>query len=168
MEDELYLAMKNYLDTGTLPTSFPSTKSNFISNCKTFSLNKKKFLIRLDKLVLSQSMLDDAWVEVHQHSGRDKTYQKFKKRFWFRGMSVWVRRKVKDCVPCSNKNNAKWPAHRTPLIPIPVEPKMWWRVHVDLIGPLPTSRAGRKYICIAVCALSKYMEAKRNIYQFFF
>ena len=103
MEDELYLAMKNYLDTGTLPTNFPSTKSNFISNCKTFSLNKKKFLIRLDKLVLSQSMLDDAWVEVHQHSGRDKTYQKFKNRFWFRGMSVWVRRKLKDCVPCSNK-----------------------------------------------------------------
>ena len=55
-------------------------------------------------------------------------------------MSVWVRQKVKECVPCTNKNNPNWPATRAPLIPIKVDPQMWWRVHVDLIGPLP----GRK------------------------
>ena len=168
MNDERYEAMVQFLDTGTLPTNFPSTKSNFISNCNNFSLNNKKFLMKGKKFVLRQSEISSVWKELHQHSGRDKTYEKFKARFWFHGMSVWVRKKLKDCVPCSNKNNAEWPAHRAPLIPIPVEPKMWWRVHVDLIGPLPTSRAGSKYICIAVCALSKYVEAKRNIYQFFF
>jgi hypothetical protein len=37
---------------------------------------------------------------------------------------------------------------------------MWWRVHIDLIGPLPESSVGNKYIFLAVCALSKYVEAQ--------
>jgi hypothetical protein len=119
-------------------------------------------LLPKPRLVLRISDLAVVWAEVHQHAGRDKTYEKFRKRFWFRGMSVWVKQKMKDCVPCSNKHNPQWPAHRAPLIPIPVEPKMWWRVHIDLVGPLPESSVGNKYIFLAVCALSKYVEAQEN------
>jgi hypothetical protein len=125
---------------------------------KNFSLNSKKEILRGTRILLKKSDLPKVWSDVHQHSGRDKTYEKFKNRFWFRGMSVWVREKLKDCVPCSNKHNPQWPAYRSPLIPIPVQPHLWWRVHIDLIGPLPKSCSGNKYILLAVCALSKYVE----------
>ena len=163
MDDEIYLDFVNYLSTGTLPKDFPSTKSNFIAQSKTFSLNRKNKLKRGELFVLKLSELDSTWAEIHQHAGRCKTYEKFKKRFWFRGMSVWVRKKTRECVPCSNKNNAEWPAQRAPLTPITVDPRLWWRVPVDLIGKLPTSSSGCKYIGLAVCALSKYVEAQGNI-----
>jgi len=168
MENGTYTKVKNYLIDGTLPSSFPSTKSNFIALCSKFSLNKKTRLIRDNRIVLKESEIEKIFRELHQHSGRNKTYQKFRERFWFPSMSVWVREKVRECVPCSNKNNLQWPAHRAPLMPIPVEPKLWWRVHVDLIGPLPRSTSGNCYISLAVCALSKYVEAKGNKFYIFY
>jgi len=45
-----------------------------------------------------------------------------------------------------------------------VEAKLWWRVHVDLIGPLPKTDTGNKYICIGVCSLSKFTEGKGNLF----
>jgi len=165
MEDDSYQEVVNFLSTGTLPTEFTSTKSNFIATSNKFSLNRKNLLLRQGKLVLKKSEIETVFKQVHQHSGRDITYKKFRSRFWFRGMYVWVQKKVKECVPCSNKNNPQWPAQRTPLIPIPVNPQMWWRVHVDLIGPLPESSSSNKYIAIAVCSFSKYLEAKGNYYS---
>ena len=166
MEGWQYEMFSNYLRTGTLPKVFPSTKSNFVSVVKHFSLNQKNRLVRDGRIVLKASEIEDVFAQLHQHSGREKTYAKFRKRFWFKGMSLWIREKVRNCVPCSNKNNLQWPAHRSPLTPIHVEAKLWWRVHVDLIGPLPKTHDGNKYIAIGVCALSKYTEAKGNFYSY--
>ena len=95
---------------------YTSTKSNFIATSNKFSLNRKNLLLRQGKLVLKKSEIETVFKQVHQHSGRDITYKKFQSRFWFRGMYVWAQKKVKECIPCSNKNNPQWPAHRTPLI----------------------------------------------------
>ena len=162
MEDESCQEVVDFLSTRTLPTEFTSTKSNFIATSNKFSLNRKNLLLRQGKLVLKKSEIETVFKQVHQHSSRDITYKKFQSRFWFRGMYVWVQKKVKKGVPCSNKNNPQWPAQRTPLIPIPVNPQTWWRVHVDLIGPLPESSSRNKYIAIAVCSFSKYLGAKGN------
>ena len=35
-----------------------------------------------------------------------------------------------------------------PLKTIPVVPKIFWRVHVDIFGPLPISRNGNKYVAL--------------------
>ena len=166
MEEGQYHMISNYLISGALPRVYPSTKSNFISVAKKFSLDEKNRLIRDGRIVLKKEDLERVYKELHQHSGRSKTYAKFRKRFWFKGMSLWVREKVRNCVPCSNKNNLQWPAHRSPLTPIEVEAKLWWRVHVDLIGPLPRTDNGNKYIAIGVCSLSKYTEGRRNLFYF--
>ena len=55
-----------------------------------------------------------------------------------------------------------WKASLPPLQPIPVEPKVMWRLHVDILGPLQMTRNGSKYVAIAVDAFSKYSEAARN------
>ena len=162
MDHSLYLQVTEFLSTGTVPTVFPSTQSNFVAMCKKFSLNRKGRLVRDGRIVLKDTEIEETFHQLHQHTGRNKTYQKFRERFWFPSMSVWVAEKVRQCVPCANKNNSQWPAVRSPLIPIPVEPKLWWRVHLDLIGPLPRSDSGNAYIGIGVCALCKYIEGKGN------
>ena len=71
--------------------------------------------------------------------------------------------KTKECVVCGHKNNVFNNAPVPPLKPIPVTPKIFWRVHVDLGGPLPKTKNGNRYLAIAVCAFSKYIEAKGNV-----
>jgi len=68
---------------------------------------------------------------------------------------------------CGHKNNVFNAAPVPPLIPIPVTPKIFWRVHVDLTGKLPVTSKGNKYIAVAICAFSKYIEAKGNSRIFF-
>jgi hypothetical protein len=48
------------------------------------------------------------------------------------------------------------------LIPIPVTPKIMWRIAVDFMGPFPMSRNGNVYAGIAQCAFTKFIEAARN------
>ena len=71
-----------------------------------------------------------------------------------------MRMKTKECVVCGHKNNVFNKAPVPPLVPIPVTPKMFWRVHVDLTAKLPETQNGNKYIAIAICAFSKFIEAK--------
>lgn len=56
----------------------------------------------------------------------------------------------------------------TPLRPIPVTPKIFWRVHIDLAGPFTKTTNGNKYIAIGVCAFIKYIEGKGNPNFFIF
>ena len=75
--------------------------------------------------------------------------------------------KTKECVICAHKNNM-FNTPPVPLLkPIPVQPKIFWRVHVDLSGKLPETTNGNKYIAVAICAFSKYIEAKGNVPYFF-
>ena len=60
------------------------------------------------------------------------------------------------------KSYLSWPSSMPPLKPIEVVPQSMWRIHVDILGPLPMSRHGNQYIALGVCALLKYVEAMRN------
>ena len=76
-------------------------------------------------------------------------------------MSLYVRKKVHEFVACAHKNSAVLPAEISPLIPISVEPKVVWRIHMDLMGPLkPVSGSGNGFIVIDVDAFSKYVEVQ--------
>lgn len=83
-------------------------------------------------------------------------------RYYWYGGEKYVRMKTKECVICGHKNNIFNNASVPPLRPIPVTPKIFWRVHVDLTGKLPLTKNGNKFIAVAVCAFSKYIEAKGN------
>ena len=45
------------------------------------------------------------------------------------------------------------------LHPIPVKDEVWHTIGVDLIGPLPETQKGNKYIMTVSCLFSKWPEA---------
>ena len=53
--------------------------------------------------------------------------------------------KVQTCDPCQ-RNNKKLKIATSTLNPIPVKSKLWSQVGKDLIGPLPQTSRGKKYI----------------------
>ena len=91
----------------------------------------------------------------------------FLMRYYWRGGEKFVRAKVKECLICSHKNNVFNNPGITPLRPIPVTPKIFWRIHIDLAGPFPKTNNGNKYIAIGICAFIKFVEGKGNVLNFF-
>ena len=92
----------------------------------------------------------------------DITWQKINERYYWRGGKDYVAKKVGECVACSYKLNTHWKAPVPPLKAIPVTPKLFWRIGVDLLGPLSQTINGNSYIALGVCAFSKYVEAQGN------
>ena len=149
MEAKEYEEIKKYLETGILPTKFPSTKGNFITTANRYDININGALLRNGRLVAQKSEMFDIWTTFHTHSGRTKCWDKIKARYYWHGGEKYVREKTKECVVCWQKrghSNAKL----APLQPIEVQPQIMWRVHIDLAGPFPTSKLGNKYLAIGI------------------
>ena len=98
------------------------------------------------------------------HSGRDKCWARINARFYWHGGHAYVKKMTKECVHCLQKNHQIYRADVAPLIPIPVTPKVMWRIHCDLMGPFTTTQSGNKYVALAICAFTKYLEGMGNFY----
>ena len=81
--------------------------------------------------------------------GEKATWNGISSRYYLRGGSKWVKDKISDCLVCAQKRKIQFKHERAPLKPIPVTPKIMWRVHVDLAGPFPESRNGNRHVAIA-------------------
>eukprot|EP00731_Ephydatia_muelleri_P022608 Em0015g191a len=92
------------------------------------------------------------------HFGRDKTLLKISERFYWIGMVNDVKEYCKTCEKCQIANR-KFDKFSAELHPIPVKDEEWHTIGVDLIGPLPETQKGNKYIMTVSCLFSKWPEA---------
>ena len=63
----------------------------------------------------------------------------------------------KGCIEC--QKTARVRKHRAPMIPLPVMDQPFQRIAMDMVGPLPRSKAGHKYILTICDYSSRYPEA---------
>ena len=124
----------SYLNTERIPSDLPSTHSNFRREASRYTLEPNGQLLRGGKRVVRFSDREAVFATMHSsHSGRDITWNKIKKRFYWRGGQAYVAQKVSECVACAYKNSMLWKAGLPKLKSIPVTPKVFWRVHVDVL-----------------------------------
>ena len=91
------------------------------------------------------------------HLGQKKTLAKVRQRFYWAGMSADVRSFVRQCDTCASKKSpAK--ARKAPLQQYAVGAPMQ-RVALDILGPLPETERGNKYILVIGDYFSKWVEA---------
>ena len=91
------------------------------------------------------------------HLGRRKTYDKIRKRFYwcnmYKDVSYWCR----VCSTCGSRKmpyrHAKAPM-RQYNVGYPME-----RIGLDISGPYPASKRGHKYLMVASCYFTKWMDA---------
>ena len=105
-----------------------------------------------------QSLLEMAHSElVSGHFGVKKTYAKLARHFIWPRMWVEVKAFVRTCGGCqkaSRNTNSRAPLHPLPCIGEPFQ-----LVAFDLVGPLPRSAGGFKYILTMMDMFTKYPEA---------
>ena len=90
------------------------------------------------------------------HLGQLKTYDQVKWSFMWHEMSTDVQLYVRTCTTYS-KNKKPWVKPRAELGSYHAGARMEW-VHLDMMGPLPESDSGNKYIMVMVDQYSKSVE----------
>ena len=91
------------------------------------------------------------------HFGFKKTFGRISRNFLWPRMWVEVKAYVRSCSGCqkaARKSNAK-----APLQPLPCVAEPFEKVAFDLVGPLPKSTSGYRYILTMMCLYTKYPEA---------
>ena len=181
MDDNLYAYIAEFKKNGSFPDTFASSKSNFVKLCRKYALNSKGVLLREGKIQVKQSERKQIFETCHDlktHSGRDATWAKISSRYYWYGGEKYVREQIHDCVSrfhlifaitfyfsevtCNNKANINRKAPVAPLRPLTPPTLPFMRVHLDVLGPLPETALGNKYIVIAVCGFTKFVEARGN------
>ena len=93
------------------------------------------------------------------HLGRDKTQARIRERFYWPTITKDVQDFVKACDTCQRVNSS-FQKTRGELQSIPVHPDPFHQIGIDLIGPLPTTKEGYKYIVTAIDYYTKWTEAQ--------
>ena len=91
------------------------------------------------------------------HFGFKKTKAKIGRHFYWPGMCKDLRGWTKACSICQKGNKTK--TSKAPLIPLPVIETPWTRMAFDVVGPLPRSKKGYKYILTCMDFGSRFPEA---------
>lgn len=91
------------------------------------------------------------------HIGSRKTTRLLQQHFYWPGMGRDVKDWVKTCHTCRQWNGKK--IHRAPLQPLPVITTPWEKVALDIVGPLPRTKRGHKYLLTIMDFATRFLEA---------
>ncbi|XP_064467644.1 uncharacterized protein LOC135378518 [Ornithodoros turicata] len=117
----------------------------------------------VDQLMVPQGLRGDVLKLCHSnswagHLGVRKTKQRLLQEWFWPGCFKDVEQYVRACDTCQKvgKPNERCKAPLT-LVPIISEP--FQRLVIDVVGPLPVSKSGYKYILTMICPATKFPEA---------
>ena len=124
-------------------------------------INDKKAELREveEVLVIPHNLQNIAASIIHDtilggHAAAERTIFAAKRRFYWRHMNTTIKKYVDKCKICQLHKGKAHP--KQPLRKYPVPEKMFDVVSTDLIGPLPITADGNRYILVVTCFLSRY------------
>ncbi|XP_061080680.1 protein NYNRIN-like [Conger conger] len=87
----------------------------------------------------------------------EKTYERILARFYWPGVKKAVEDYCRHCAVC--QLHSPKVTLRNPLIPLPVIDVPFRRIAMDILGPLPKSSRGHRYILVILDYATRYPEA---------
>ena len=88
-----------------------------------------------------------------------KTLARLRGNFWWPGMAREVAELLKSCHTCQMVGKPNQTPPVAPLHPIPAVDPPFTRVLIDMVGPLPTTKAGHNYLLTIIDVTTRYPEA---------
>src|SRR5690242_11000429 len=164
MDDKLYQEIYQYLSELTFPSdAINLDKSRIQKECKNYFIQNEQ-LYRRNKnqaqRVIKQNQKDVILYALHDeqgtHLGIESTYNKIKERYFWPTMYEDIKNYIKTCDICQHRGNE---IKRQTLRPLEVKAP-FYRVGIDIKGPLPITKEGNRYIIVAMNYLTKWPEAK--------
>ena len=145
-----------------LPSNIaPGLKNVFLCDgllCRNFRQSSSSR--NLIQIILPTSLKRNILQQLHDHSGHlgiHKTTESVKQRFYWPGYESDIEMWIKECQQCQQRNPQQ-PRQHAPLGTITAS-HPFQKVSWDIMGPLPTTAAGNKYILVVTDIFSKWTEA---------
>ena len=91
------------------------------------------------------------------HLGVEKARQRVLRRFYWPTVFKDIQEFCTCCRVCQKTTNRKVPP--APLIPFPIITEPFKKIAMDIIGPLPRSRSGNRYVLVMCDYATRYPEA---------
>ena len=91
------------------------------------------------------------------HLGKHKTSCRILQRFYWPSLYQDVARYCKQCEQCQKCAPPR--TRKAPLIPLPIMDEPFQRIAMDIVGPLPCSNSGKRYILVVCDYATRYPEA---------
>ena len=116
----------------------------------------------INQLIFPVKCLQDVLKIAHSvplegHLGRKKTVNRIALRFYWPTMYKDVANFCRSCETWQRFRRHK--TCRVPLVPLPVVKEPFARIAMDIVGPLPRSRSGNRYVLVVCDYGTKYPEA---------
>jgi len=92
------------------------------------------------------------------HFGINKTLEKIRRRFYWATCKGDVEEWCKTCETCLSRRGSSGKG-KSPMQMIDVGKKLFERVQMDILGPLPVSSSGMRYLLVVVDCFTKWVEA---------
>lgn len=90
------------------------------------------------------------------HFGVSKTYKKIRRKFKWRGMKKYIASHIRKCKKCQQNKAGRGVKMNLRLTNVSDKP--FDKVYVDIVGPLPMTLNGNKYIVSMVDDLTRFVE----------
>jgi Integrase zinc binding domain/Integrase core domain len=169
MDTQQYSNIFNYLFQQTIPSNIntPQQKRKFINLTQNFII-KNNLLYKKDRTnntkllkVIQRHEMEPVLYMFHNdptagHFSTDKMFDKIKSRYYWPQMYDDIKLYAQSCDSCQRRGKYK---RIEPLHPIPVH-EPFYQIGIDIVGPLPRTSQGNRYIVVAVDYLTKWPEAK--------
>ena len=91
------------------------------------------------------------------HMGKEKTARRVLQRFYWPTLYRDVAKYCRSCGVCQKSSQRR--VRHAPLIPLPIVEEPFQRIAMDIVGPLPRSRSGNRYILVICDYATRYPEA---------
>ena len=118
--------------------------------------------MEVEQLVLPQQCRGTILTLVHSiplsgHLGKDKTARHVLQRFYWPTLYKDVATYCKSCLSC--QKSARMRKQRVPMVPLPIISEPFSKIAMDIVGPLPRSCSGMRYILVICDYATRYPEA---------
>ena len=91
------------------------------------------------------------------HLGKKKTTDRVLQRFYWPTIHRDIAEFCRTCESCQKCSGRK--GIRAPLIPLPIISQPFERIAMDIVGPLPRSRQGNRFVLVVCDYATRYPEA---------
>ena len=91
------------------------------------------------------------------HLGKKKTADRILQRFYWPSLYRDVAKHCRSCEQCQKSSPRQ--TSKAPLIPLPIMEIPFQRIAMDIVGPLPRSSSGKRFVLVICDYATRYPEA---------
>ena len=166
MDPELLYGLVLFLGEGKIPNAVKKENEQKIHKTyKNYKTDKNNNLVTSEsvpRIVPPRHRMKAIIREAHDlptsgHQGQESTFRKISEIYFWPRMKSDIQDFVKTCQICQKRDRKKG---ETALQPIKKHPKPFYQVGMDVMGPLPMTMSGKRYIVIAVDHFTKWVEIR--------